>query len=168
MGGSSKPKRRLPVLQPDGDEAARPAAQWIAIGAVGTIITSLPLLGLIYLWAAHRLQAIAPGGGLEGLRNATPGQRVSLGMIVVFGTMVALGLAAGLGAMLVGRYGGDAGKNEGTFAGVAAGVVVSLLSAPSSLQAGQGTEWMIGAVTTTITMGVAARVGAAVGVRLRP
>lgn len=168
MGDASKGKRRLRVLQPaEADEESRPAAQWIAIGAVGIIVASLPLLGLVYLWAAHTLKTIAPAGGIEGLRAATPGDRLWLGMIVVLGTFAALGIAALLGGLLVGRFGGDAGKNEGTFAGVAAGVLVALAGAYGSLQGGQGMEWVIGAVTTTILTGIAGRLGATMGVRLR-
>lgn len=157
-------KRRLPVLQ-SNDEEQRPAKQWIAIGAIGAVLATLPLLGLVYMWAAKRLAAM--GGGMEGLRAATPSERLSLGMIVVLGGFAAIAVGSFLGGMLVGRYGGDAGKNEGTFAGVTAGVLLSAVSLIGSLKSGQGIDWLIGAVVTTVLAGVAGRFGAVLGLRLR-
>jgi hypothetical protein len=158
-------KRRLPVLKSSDDEEQRPAKQWIAIGAIGSILASLPLLGLMRMWAASRLAAL--GGGMEGLKAATPSERLSLGMIVVLGGLASIGIGAFLGGMLVGRFGGEAGKNEGTFAGVAAGVLLAVLSLIGSLQSGVGFDALLGAAVTTVLAGVAGRGGAVVGLKLR-
>ena len=158
-------KRRLPVLKSSDGEEQRPAKQWVAIGAIGAVLATLPLLGLVYMWAASRLAAM--GGGMEGLKAASPSERLSLGMIVVLGGLAAMGLGSLLGGMLVGRYGGDAGKNEGTFAGVTAGVLFALVSLLGSLKSGAAMDWLMGAVVTTVLAGVAGRGGAALGLRLR-
>lgn len=158
-------KRRLPVLKSSDDEEQRPAKQWVAIGAIGTVLASLPLFGIVYMWAASRVAAM--GGTIEGLRAATPSERLSLGMIVVLGGLAAMAIASLLGGMLVGRYGGDAGKNEGTFAGVTAGVLLSFVTLIGSLKSGQGVDWLMGSVISTVLAGIAGRGGAAIGLRLR-
>lgn len=171
--GDPKPKRRLPVLQSsdaDGEEK-RPAAQWIAIGAVATLIAWYPLAMLASAWAKRSVEGLAPGDDPAATRDAflalTQGQRMWLSVVVVVGPMVALTIAAVLGGMLVGRFGGEAGKNEGSLAGVAAGVVASLVSAYGMVTSGQGGLWLMTAAIITVLAGLAGRGGAAIGLRLR-
>lgn len=173
MSDDPKPKRRLPVLQSsesDGEEA-RPAAQWIAIGAVATLIAWYPLAMLASAWAKRSVAGLAPGGDPAATRDAflalSAGERMWLSVVVVVGPMVALALAALLGGLLVGRFGGEAGKTEGTLAGVAAGVVASLMTAYGMVTSGQGGLWLMSAAIVTVLAGLAGRGGSAIGLRLR-
>jgi hypothetical protein len=166
------PKRRLPVIQPaeEGDEA-RPAAHWIAIGAVAVLLVWYPLAMLARAWANAKVTALSPEGDAIAAREAfqamTAGERLWLNLVINVAPLVGLAVAATLGGMLVGRFGGEAGKNEGTFAGVAAGLIAALVSAPEMVMGGEGGFWLMTAVVITILAGITGRVGAALGVRLR-
>jgi tRNA-(ms[2]io[6]A)-hydroxylase len=169
-------KRHLPVLQQkkgEGEEGEeRPPWHWSAIGAVATFLAWYPLAMLAQQWAKSTAERLVPGDDGDAQREAflalTPGQRIWLSALSVFGPMVALAIAAVLGGVLVGRFGGRAGKKEATMAGVATGVIASLLTSPSMITSGQGLEWTMTAAIITILAGVSARGGSAIGLRLRP
>jgi tRNA-(ms[2]io[6]A)-hydroxylase len=166
-------KRHLPVLQSKQDEdEERPPWQWSVIGAVAIVIAWLPL-AMLAGWAAKRTHArYVPGGDEEAVRGAiaamTPGQRLWLGVLVVIVPLLALAFASFAGGLLVGRFGGRAGKREAAVAGLAAAAVSALLSLPGMLaEPGGMMVWLVSAAFLLGLATVAAYWGGALGIRAR-
>jgi hypothetical protein len=149
------PKRRLPVLnspsaEPDEAESRRPW-QWVGFGALAIFTVWIPLAALAGALAAH-LPVHDDAGGPS---------RVAAGIAVVGVYAVALGLGAGLGGFLVGRWGAaGVGAREAALAGLGAAVVavsVTWLSfGPSS-----------GALLVAAVAAPMAALGGRVGLRAR-
>jgi tRNA-(ms[2]io[6]A)-hydroxylase len=146
-------KRRLPVLQAKDAEdegPERPPWHWIFVGA-GT--TTIAWLGL-----AMVTNAIA--------KNLAAGSERSAATVMVGGNLLSLGLAALAGGLLVGRFGGRAGKREATMGGglaAVAGWVFATLVAPLG-------SFVTSAVVLALLVALAmatARAGAMWALRLR-
>jgi len=157
-------KRHLPVLQspPPEEEPDRPPWHWAAIGAVATLLAWLPLAMLAQA-AAQRL--LEPHVRV-GAPPPTPRQWLLLGVVSLALHLVPLGIGSLLGGMLVGRFGGAAGKKEATAAGIAA---ASVALVASLLTGGFGglLGWLLAAVVLITLAALCARGGAAIGLRLR-
>lgn len=139
-------KRRLPLLPKvevaeEGDED-RPPWHWAAIGCVGVFVFWLPLA-----FTVNGLLAVGTGA-VGVLLNAA-----------------AFGLACFGSGLLVGRFGGKAGKREATAGGVAASVLSCLLAAVQ-LRGGVVTWILIVAVFVALG-GSTSLAGGALGLRLR-
>ena len=149
---SEPPKRRLPMLPKvevahENDED-RPPWHWSAIGAVAVFLAWLPLVYIV-------------NGPLGGLFNGGAVARVAA-VALNFAVFV---LGAFAGGYLVGRFGGRAGVNEATVAGVAASVIAWLLTAVHAT--GGALVWIMLLTGLTMLGAGGARVGGAVGLARR-
>lgn len=143
-------KRHLPVLRAPAEEAEveRPAWQWVAFGAVGTLAVWMPSAAFVgALFAGH--------GG-----RAAP----------ALAHVAALAVGGVAGGALVGRFGGSAiGVRQAALGGVAAaiGACALVLLAPGAL-ASAGLAGALG--LAAVVLGVAAAsagAGGVLGRRLR-
>ena len=161
-------KRRLPVLQPSGDDDGeqRPAWHWIFIGGVAMLLAWGPLTMLAGLVSRAVVDSVLPQQEREAMTKAfgalSSGDRLTIGLGMVVPQLVALAVAALLGGLLVGRFGGDAGRSEAMTAGIALGLVATVaVSTPDSVAT------MITAVVFIILAGLSARGGAIIGLKQR-
>jgi tRNA-(ms[2]io[6]A)-hydroxylase len=143
-------KRHLPVVPsapPADPEEDRPPWHWSAIGVVGIFVFWLPL------------------SMLAGRLAADSGPRAQMG---VHGAAYALAcFSAGL---LVGRFGGRAGRREAALGGVAAAIVATLLAANAVVASTAQLAFLLGLMVLVLALlgGGAAWAGAALGLRRRP
>ena len=145
-------KRRLPVLSggpsappAEPPEEERPPWHWAAIGVVGIFVFWLPL------------------SMIAGRFVAEAGPRVQ--MIVHAAAYALACFAAGL---IVGRFGGRAGRREAAIAGAAAALLATLLVASAGSSAHLWLLLALLLVVLALLGGGAAWAGAALGVRARP
>ncbi len=139
-------KRRLPLLPKvevaqEGDED-RPPWHWSAVGAIGVFVFWFPLI--------FAVNAVAAGPS-----------RVWAGLNV--GAFVLASFASGL---LVGRFGGQAGRREATVGGAAAGAVAWLAAVTQGAGAGF-VVWLVILAVIVALGGAAAGAGGALGVARR-
>ena len=162
-------KRHLKVLQPADDEGeSRPAWHWAVIGAVATLIAWLPLAYLSNEWVRRRIAALGnQEAAAEAFRQMSGWERMTFGFHIVLGPVLSLAIAAFLGGLLVGRFGGDAGKNEAMVAGFGVGIVASLVGASQTFATQRWGIWLFTAAVVIICAALSARGGAWVGLRKR-
>jgi hypothetical protein len=149
--------RRLPVLQtPVGDDAeaeARPAWQWVVIGAGLVLVLFLPL-AILAGWVASRLATrFPPGGALAALAGALP-------------IALAHGLAAASAGAFIGRFGRRAGTRSVLLAGGLGGAATLVLAALG----GALSPWTVALGAGTVLIGggcIFALLGARFGRRKR-
>jgi hypothetical protein len=114
-------KRRLP-LAPSSDTDADPvraAWQWVGFGTVAIFVAWLPLSA-----AASALASRLVGPASSNNDVSPAAARVFVAMAAL-----ALGLAAGIGGFVVGRWGGaGVGVREATLAALAAAIVAVVAS----------------------------------------
>ena len=166
-------KRRLPMLQPSSDEEERPAWHWSGIGGVALLLFFWPLSFLANAYAKHVLARLVPTGDASATKAAvaamSASDRVWLSVVVVIGPMLALALSSLLSGLLVGRFGGDAGKREALVGGIGAACLLALISLSQSLSKGGSVEnWLLTATVVLGLAGLSAYGGARLGLRLRP
>jgi hypothetical protein len=112
------PKRRLPVVnspsaEPDEAESRRPW-QWVGFGVLAIFTVWIPLAALAGALAAR----------LPLSDEASGSSRIAAGFAVVGVYAVGLGLGAGLGGFLVGRWGpAGVGPREAALSGLGASAV---------------------------------------------
>jgi tRNA-(ms[2]io[6]A)-hydroxylase len=129
-----EPKRRLPVISPQGQEEgeARPPWQWVGFGTVAIFAAWLPLAYLAELvrrrvtfaWLGD---AQTPEDAARALAALAPADRAKLGVSMFLVHGAGLAIAAFAGGYLVGRWGGAAGAREAALAGLAAALIASVL-----------------------------------------
>jgi tRNA-(ms[2]io[6]A)-hydroxylase len=164
----SKEKRRLPILQPrDDDGEQRPAWHWAVIGAVAILLLWIPLSMLTQWMARRSIERAGVGDDAAALEALSPSQRLWLSLLVVVGPLAALAIAGLFGGMLVGRFGGAAGKNEATLAGALAAVAAVLAVAFQTLASSGLATFLLTAAVVGVTAALSARGGAALGARWR-
>jgi len=167
------PQRRLPVLQPkDDDGEERPPWHWSVIGAVATMLLLLPLSIGAASVARHTYASYVPGTTPDEVQSAvlrlTAGQRIWLGLLSVAGPLVALALASLGGGVLVGRFGGAAGKREAAVGGaIAAAVATSVAAKEFVEQPGGVVLWLFSSVLLFVVAGVFGFLGGIAGIKLR-
>lgn len=169
----SGPKRRLPVVQPKEDEGEpRPPWHWSVIGGVATMLALVPLaLGAAAL-ARRTYEAYVPGSDPAEVQRSvaamTGAQRLWLGVLVVVGPVVALAVSAFASGILVGRFGGEAGKKEAAVGGLlAAGVSSAIAARDLASQPGGIVAWAFSSAVLFAVAGIAAFFGGVLGLRLR-
>ncbi len=145
-------KRHLPLLPKaevavEGDEE-RPPWHWSAIGAVGVLVFWFPLI--------FAVNAVAAGPGREWAAL----------------NVCAFVLASFASGLLVGRFGGQAGRREAAVGGAAAGAVAWLAAVTQVPQATQGASagfvvWLVVLAVVLALGGAAAGAGGALGVARR-
>lgn len=148
--GEPDGKRRLPlaprveVAQPADED--RPPWHWTGIGAVGVFVFWLPQAMIL-----NGVIGVSPGPAAVALNAA------------------AFALAAAGAGLLVGRFGGAAGRREAAASGVVAAVIAWLVTSASSLRADARSLLALGLLLIVITAlgGGAGWIGGAIGVRLR-
>ncbi|MCC6525169.1 MAG: hypothetical protein IT373_21125 [Polyangiaceae bacterium] len=169
-------KHRLPVLKgasPAPDEPPpRPPWHWVVLGAVGTLLAWLPLA-----WVGGRVTEAVLTDAFAGATTAEDVAALVDGMssskkwllyaVVVGMPGLALGFAAVLGGLLVGRFGGAAGKKEATLAGVAAALLASVVVARGLIDSNGFGVWLGTAGIIAVIAGASGHVGGALGLRLR-
>jgi hypothetical protein len=162
-------KRRLKVLQPEGDEGEpRPSWHWSLIGGTATFIAWLPLAYLAQLWAQKRMEALgSKAEAAEMFTRMTAGDRMAFAATAVLGPILSLAAAAFLGGLLVGRFGGDAGKKEATAGGLGVGLLAAAMGIGPFLKSGDYATWTISAIVMLIAAAVPAHAGAWFGLRKR-
>ncbi|MBM4357790.1 MAG: hypothetical protein FJ096_06740 [Deltaproteobacteria bacterium] len=167
------PKRRLPVLQSKVDEGEpRPPWHWSAIGGIATLLAFVPLAAGAASLARRTYERNVAGSDPAAIQAAlqamTPGDRMLLGALVVLGPIVALALASFGGGVLVGRFGGAAGKREAAVAGLFAAAVSSALAARDMVERPEGPLlWLFTSAVLFACAGIFAFFGGLVGLRLR-
>jgi hypothetical protein len=125
--------RRLPVIQSntEADGPQRPPWQWVAIGALLAISIWIPLL-TVSLWLRARLLAgVLPAGASElaaRVEGATPGERAAFALSTLAPVLVPWLLACGVAGMVIGRFGGAAGRRHAAYAGLLAAAVTSAIA----------------------------------------
>jgi tRNA-(ms[2]io[6]A)-hydroxylase len=144
-------KRRLPlaprveVKEPEDED--RPPWHWSGIGAVGVFVFWMPLAMLV--------------NGVLGVRT---------GVAAMLLNAAAFALACFGAGLVVGRFGGQAGRREAMVSGLVAAAIAWLVTSAPSLR-GDGrvvlTLGIVLAVLAAIGAG-AAWVGGAIGVARRP
>jgi|SoiMethySBSTD1v2_1073268.scaffolds.fasta_scaffold1043021_3 tRNA-(ms[2]io[6]A)-hydroxylase len=161
-------KRRLPVLQPKEDEGEpRPPWHWSVIGAVATLLGWIPLAMLAQLGVQRMLARAGGEDPAAGFQALSPGERLTLSLLIVLGPMLALAIAAFLGGLLIGRFGGAAGPKEATVAGIGAAGLACFVVALQLIAQGGLMNFLLTAVVVVILAALTARGGALVGRRLR-
>jgi tRNA-(ms[2]io[6]A)-hydroxylase len=163
-------KRRLPVVQPREDEGeARPAWHWSVIGAVATLLGWLPLAMLSELGKRRILSNAGddPEAIARSIEALSPGQRMTLALLMVVGPLLSLAIAAFGAGVLVGRFGGAAGAKEATVAGAAAALLAALVVALQLINTGGLFNFALTAALVLVIAALAARGGALLGLRLR-
>lgn len=119
---AAKPKKRLPVLQSEGDDDEaqdRPPWHWSAIGMIATFLAWLPLASIANTLVARMLRSVDPAED-AALAAAAP---VKVRAIMIGLNALCFALAALAGGYLVGRFGGRAGRKEATVSGLLAAVL---------------------------------------------
>jgi tRNA-(ms[2]io[6]A)-hydroxylase len=166
-------KRRLPVLPSrdgGGADPERPPWHWALIGALATLLAWIPLAMGAALLARRALARLAPADDDAALRAAlaalSASERLKLSLLMVVVPAAGLALAAALGGLLVGRFGGRAGRNEATAAGAAAACVAALATGASGFAAGP-IAWLMDTAVIVAIAALSGRGGAILGLRLR-
>lgn len=135
-------RRRLPVLQnkplqsaePTADEdEARPPWHWVGFGTVAIFAAWLPLA---YVGGSLSAKVMTARFGPDASRDAielalasmTEGERARLSATVALPGIVALGIAALAGGIVVGRFGHGTGAREAALAGGATAIIASALA----------------------------------------
>lgn len=131
-------RRRLPVLQnsppPTAEEdEARPPWHWVGFGTVAIFAAWLPLA---YVGGALSARVMTARFGPDASRDAielalaamTESERARLMAIVALPGVLALGIAAFAGGIVVGRFGSGTGAREAAVAGGATAVIASALA----------------------------------------
>jgi hypothetical protein len=111
-------KRKLPVLNSEPVEEARPRWQWVGFGVVMIFTAWVPL--------AYLGMLVAAGAGPATTSASLPGRAAFAGSLVAM--VLPLVVAAGAGGFLVGRFGKPAGLREALLAGLTSGLVAVLLT----------------------------------------
>lgn len=149
--------RRLPVVQTpaseDADAEARPAWQWVSIGAALLVVLFLPL-STVGLWVGTRLAPEAGAGRGALLSVALP----------VFCAYAVAALSAGA---FVGRFGRRAGPRHRALSGGLGGALILLLAGLG----GALTPWTVAFGATVVLIGAGAGfalLGARYGLSRRP
>ena len=162
-------KRKLPIIQPSDDtgDDERPPWQWAAIGGVAILVAWLPLsmLGNVVsreVWARLLPSGDNPEAVAQAYQALSGADRLGLGLGMVIPHLVALALAAFLGGLMVGRFGGSAGKKEATAAGVVVALVAAFSAAPPDAMAA-----ILALAVMAVLAALSARAGAAAGQRMR-
>lgn len=163
--------RRLPVLQNnDAETEGRPAWHYVPIGAGFTITLWLPL-AMLALWAGPRLALVALGARAgddpsHALSTASEASQRWAGIAQVLPLLLSFFLACFASGILVGRFGGRAGRREAITANLAGSAVVLLLA----LAAGDVTLAVVAAAAAFLASSsvVGGWGGALLGLRLRP
>jgi hypothetical protein len=169
----AKEKRHLPVLQnkPDDEGEERPPWQWSVLGGATVLLVWVPLAYLAALVAKRVYDRHVPDGDPEAMRRAIeampPSTRLWLGALVVLGPLVAAALASFAGGVLVGRFGGRAGKREALVGGLGAAAVSVLVSAPGIVESQGAGAWLFTAAFVMALAAIASWLGGRLGVRLR-
>lgn len=140
----------------DASDLERPAWQWVIIGASAIVVIWLPVAFVTALLSKRILEGAAGPEGASLIRTlALPGMNLAV-----------FALAALAGGALVGRFGGNAGPREATFAGlVTAASAWAMIALP-----GAGLGVIAGALLLgllALVGALAARAGAALGLRAR-
>ena len=149
-----EPRRRLRVLQGDGDDAPpRPRWAWVGLGVVAIVACWVPLTALALAagrWATSEL-ALGTSFGLTLL-------------VVSMSSAGAISLGAAAGGYILGRWGPRRPVVLGALSGVLAGVLAGLLSAVL-----MGRAWLAGesALPTMLIAGSGGALGAWTGARGR-
>jgi MFS family permease len=155
-----KPKRRLPLAPGmsavEDDDAERPPWHWSAIGAVAILLAWLPLAYIVNGVLSRVL------AGAADPASAPPGVRAAMVAL----NLAAFAIACFAGGVLVGRYGGQAGKREATGAGFGVAAVAWALTAAIQARSGLLT-WSLLLLVLGAIAGGSARAGGALGLRLR-
>lgn len=166
-------KRRLPVLKSEDDEGEpRPPWQWSVAGGIATLLAFVPLSMGGAALARHLYERHVPGSRPEEIQAAvesmTAKERMLLGALVVLGPIVALGLSSFAGGLLVGRFGGGAGKREAAVSGLLAAALCSAFTSGESLARPEGALlWAFTSAVLLACAGIFGFLGGALGVRLR-
>ncbi|MBM4374410.1 MAG: hypothetical protein FJ095_04940 [Deltaproteobacteria bacterium] len=166
-------KRRLPVVQPREDEGEpRPPWQWSVLGAVATLLAFVPLAFGVMALARRTHSAYIQGSDAAEVQRAvaamTASQRLWLGIVTVLGPFAALATSSFAGGLLVGRFGGEAGKKEAAVGGFMAACIASAIAASQLVsQPGGLAVWFLTSGVLFTVGGVAAYFGGLLGVRLR-
>lgn len=169
---SGTPRRRLPVInapapratpgEPDDEE--RPPWQWIGFGVVAIFAAWLPFAyGAQALTArvlASRYGATTADELAVTLAAMPEAERVRLGAWLALPHVLALGIAAFAGGLLVGRFGARTTVREAGSAGLCAALIALALSVRD---AGVSVTSLVTLVVATVFAGW----GGAVGARLR-
>lgn len=119
---AAKPKKRLPVLQDEGDDDEaqdRPPWHWSAIGMIATFLAWLPLASIANALVARMLRSVDPAED-AALAAAAPAK---VRAIMIGVNALCFALAALAGGYLVGRFGGRAGRREATVSGLLAALL---------------------------------------------
>lgn len=143
-------KRRLPlaprveVKEPEDED--RPPWHWSAIGAIGSFVLWLPLAILV---------------------NAVIGARA--GAIGATLNAAAFAIACSGAGLIVGRFGGKAGRREAAIGGAGAGAIAWALAATQSMAMALGAivTWLLLLAAIGAIGAGAAWLGGALGVKLR-
>jgi tRNA-(ms[2]io[6]A)-hydroxylase len=165
-------KRRLPLIQPKNDDEGepRPPWHWAVIGAVAILLFWLPLAMLANLAVRRAVTSVVgddPQTTADAWQALSTSERFALGAASLGGPLLAVIVAAVAGGLLVGRFGGAAGRGEATVAGLAAAALASLV-AVSALVRGYGLVlWLLTSALLLTVTALAARAGAVWGLRLR-
>lgn len=132
-------RRRLPVLQntppsPAAEEdEARPPWHWVGFGTVAIFAAWLPLA---YVGGALSARVMTARFGPNASRDAielalasmASSERARLMAIVALPGILALGLAAFAGGIVVGRFGSGTGAREAAVAGGTTALIASILA----------------------------------------
>jgi MFS family permease len=143
-------KRRLPlaprveVKEPEDED--RPPWHWSAIGAVGSFVLWLPLAIVVNAGLGAR------GGAIGATLNAA-----------------AFAIACFGAGLVVGRFGGKAGRKEAAIGGASVAAIAWALAAKQSMPLSLGAivTWLLLLVAIGALGGGAAWLGGALGVRRR-
>lgn len=161
-------KRRLPVIQPSGDDQGeqRPAWQWVFIGGVAMLLAwglLTMLAGVVSRVVVHSILPQQDQAAMAEAFFALDGaDRLKIALAMLVPQLLALGVAALLGGLLVGRFGGDAGRNEAMTAGMALALIATAAVGTPDMVA-----TMITAMVFIILAGLSARGGAIIGLKRR-
>ncbi len=181
-------KRRLPLLQPrpsgpedeqpsgpddeqpSGPDDGRPSWQWVGIATVLVVVSWLPLAMLAQLLRARAVSGLvadSPQAASEAIRALPSGQRMWLGFVMAVLPLLTVVAAGLVGGMLVGRYGGRAGKREATLGGMLAAAFGLLITIRGAGGSGGLQAWTLPGLLIGLLVAVSAYGGAALGERLR-
>ncbi|WP_179955504.1 hypothetical protein [Chondromyces crocatus] len=153
-GGSRGPQTT------EGEEAEgeeRPPWHWAVFGMVATFAVWLPLAAGTHALLQRVLLLGVVGGELPARAQA----------VMVGANALAFALAAAAGGLLVGRYGGRAGRREATAGGALAAGMAWTLAVLQGASAGV-VVWGLLLVVMASLGGGAARLGGWLGLRCRP
>ena len=128
--------RRLPVIQQaasdDAAAAARPRWHWLLIGAGLTTTIWVPLsvaaapLGTAI---AARAMGLARDDVVSGAAALSARDRMVLAALSAAPLLISFATASGLAGMLVGRFGGHAGRREAALGGILAAAFAGIVGA---------------------------------------